>query len=70
MTTPRPAAGDLGHPGPRPPRSIAFDRAAGLPDEVWLAAAAQVRAELEAGQTDLDTPRPARHTFGFVATRF
>jgi SAM-dependent methyltransferase len=41
-----------------------------LPDEVWRAAAAQVRAELEAGQTDLETPRPARHTFEFVATRF
>jgi SAM-dependent methyltransferase len=41
-----------------------------LPDEVWRAAAAQVRAELEAGRADLETPRPARHRFEFVATRF
>jgi SAM-dependent methyltransferase len=41
-----------------------------LPDEVWRAAAAQVRAELEADQVDLEAPRPARHTFEFVATRF
>jgi hypothetical protein len=42
----------------------------GLPDEVWRATAARVRAELEAAQADLDTPRPARHTFRFTATRF
>jgi SAM-dependent methyltransferase len=42
-----------------------------LPDEVWRAAAAQVRAEFEAAHpADLDTPRPARHTFQFMATRF
>ena len=41
-----------------------------LPDEVWSAAAAQVRAELEAAHPDLDTPRPARHAFRFVAARF
>jgi ubiquinone/menaquinone biosynthesis C-methylase UbiE len=41
-----------------------------LPDEVWRSAAAQVRAELEAAHPDLDTPRPARHTFRFVAARF
>jgi SAM-dependent methyltransferase len=41
-----------------------------LPDEVWRAAAAQVRAELEAANADLETPRPARHTFDFTATRF
>jgi SAM-dependent methyltransferase len=41
-----------------------------LPDEVWRATAARVRAELEAAHPDLDTPRPARHTFRFAATRF
>jgi SAM-dependent methyltransferase len=41
-----------------------------LPDEVWRATAARVRAELEGAHPDLDTPRPARHTFRFVATRF
>ncbi len=41
-----------------------------LPDEVWSAAAAQVRAELEAAGTDLHTPRPARHRFRFLAVRF
>jgi SAM-dependent methyltransferase len=41
-----------------------------LPDEVWRATAARVRAELEAAHADLDTPRPARHTFRFTATRF
>jgi len=41
-----------------------------LPDEVWRSAAAQVRAELEAAHPDLDTPRPARHTFRFLAARF
>jgi SAM-dependent methyltransferase len=41
-----------------------------LPDEVWRTAAARVRAELEAAHPDLDAPRPARHTFRFVAARF
>jgi SAM-dependent methyltransferase len=41
-----------------------------LPDEVWRDAAARVRAETEAAHPDLDTPRPARHVFGFVAARF
>jgi SAM-dependent methyltransferase len=41
-----------------------------LPDEVWRTAAARVRAELEAAHPDLDTPRPAGHTFRFVAARF
>jgi SAM-dependent methyltransferase len=41
-----------------------------LPDEVWRAAAAQVRAELEAAHPDLATPQPARHTFQFVVARF
>ena len=41
-----------------------------LPDEVWRAAAAQVRAEIQAEQPDLDTPRPARHSFQFVLARF
>lgn len=41
-----------------------------LPDEVWRTAAVQVRAELEAAHPDLDTPRPARHSFRFVAARF
>jgi hypothetical protein len=42
-----------------------------LPDEVWRAAAARVRAEFEAAHpADLDTPRPARHAFRFTATRF
>jgi SAM-dependent methyltransferase len=41
-----------------------------LPDAVWRAAAARVRAEFEASHPDLDTPRPARHTFGLVAVRF
>jgi SAM-dependent methyltransferase len=41
-----------------------------LPDEVWRATAARVRAEFEVAHPDLDTPRPARHTFRFVATRF
>jgi hypothetical protein len=66
--------------------SVAFDRAAGyydesrglapavdwrLPDDVWRAAAAQVRAEFEAAHpADLDTPRSARHAFRFTATRF
>ena len=41
-----------------------------LPDEVWRAAAAQVRAEFEAAHpADLDTPGPARHAFRFTATR-
>ncbi len=31
---------------------------------------ARVRAEVEAAHPDLDTPRPARHTFRFVAARF
>jgi SAM-dependent methyltransferase len=41
-----------------------------LPDEVWRAAATRVRAEFEAAHPDLDTPRPARHSFGFTAARF
>jgi SAM-dependent methyltransferase len=41
-----------------------------LPDEVWRAAAARVRAELEASHPDLDVPRPARHSFRLVAVRF
>jgi SAM-dependent methyltransferase len=41
-----------------------------LPDEVWRAAAAQVRAEFEAGHADLDAPQPARHRFRLVAARF
>ena len=42
-----------------------------LPDDVWRAAAAQVRAEFEAAHpADLDTPRAARHAFRFTATRF
>jgi SAM-dependent methyltransferase len=41
-----------------------------LPDEVWRAAAAQVRAEFEAAHRDLDTASPARHTFRFFAARF
>jgi SAM-dependent methyltransferase len=41
-----------------------------LPDEVWRAAAAQVRAEIQAEHPDLDTPRPARHTFQFSVARF
>jgi SAM-dependent methyltransferase len=41
-----------------------------LPDEVWSAAAAQVRAELEAAGTDLHAPRAARHQFRFLAVRF
>lgn len=42
-----------------------------LPNEVWRAAAAQMRAEFEAAHpADLDTPRPARHAFRFTATRF
>jgi len=41
-----------------------------LPDEVWRAAAAQVRAEIHAEHPDLDTPRPARHSFQFVVARF
>ena len=41
-----------------------------LPDEVWSAAAAQVRAELEAAGTDLYAPRAAGHQFQFLAVRF
>jgi SAM-dependent methyltransferase len=41
-----------------------------LPDEVWRTAAAQVRAEIQAEHPDLDTPRPARHSFQFVVARF
>ena len=41
-----------------------------LPDEVWRAAAAQVRAEFEAAHPDLDTPRPARRAFRLTAARF
>jgi SAM-dependent methyltransferase len=41
-----------------------------LPDEVWSAAAAGVRAELEAAGTDLHTPQAARHQFRFLAVRF
>jgi SAM-dependent methyltransferase len=41
-----------------------------LPDEVWRAGADRVRAEIEAAHADLDTPRPARHTFRFTAVRF
>jgi SAM-dependent methyltransferase len=41
-----------------------------LPDEVWRAAAAQVRAEISAEHPDLDTPRRARHSFQFVVARF
>ncbi|HEX2373146.1 MAG TPA: class I SAM-dependent methyltransferase [Actinomycetota bacterium] len=41
-----------------------------LPDEVWRTSAARVRAEFEASHLDLDTPRPARHTFRFVTARF
>ena len=35
-----------------------------------LAPPVVVRAEFEAAHADLDTPRPARHAFRFVATRF
>jgi SAM-dependent methyltransferase len=41
-----------------------------LPDQVWRAAAARVRAELQAAHPDLDASRPARHTFSFTAARF
>jgi hypothetical protein len=41
-----------------------------LPDEVWRSAAARLRAELEAGQPDLDAPHPAIHRFTFTAVRF
>jgi SAM-dependent methyltransferase len=41
-----------------------------LPDELWRATAARVRAEFEAGHPDLDAPRPARHRFRLVAVRF
>ena len=41
-----------------------------LPDKVWSAAAAQVRAELEAAATDLHAPRAAGHRFQFLAVRF
>jgi hypothetical protein len=41
-----------------------------LPDEVWSAAAARVRAELEAAGTDLDAPQAAGHKFQFLAVRF
>jgi SAM-dependent methyltransferase len=41
-----------------------------LPDEVWRAAADQVRAELEARHADLEARTPARHTFTFSAARF
>jgi SAM-dependent methyltransferase len=41
-----------------------------LPDEVWRAAAAQVRAEIHAEHPDLDATRPARHSFQFVVARF
>jgi SAM-dependent methyltransferase len=41
-----------------------------LPDQVWRAAAAQLRAEIEAEHPDLDTPRPTRHTFQVVVARF
>ncbi|HYN18372.1 MAG TPA: class I SAM-dependent methyltransferase [Actinomycetes bacterium] len=41
-----------------------------LPDEVWRASAARVRAEVEAAHPDLDIPSPARHTFRFTAVRF
>jgi hypothetical protein len=41
-----------------------------LPDEVWRATAAQVRAEFEAAHPNLDTPRPARRAFRFTAARF
>jgi SAM-dependent methyltransferase len=40
-----------------------------LPDEVWRAAAARVRAEFEAAH-DLDAPRPARHSFELAVVRF
>jgi SAM-dependent methyltransferase len=41
-----------------------------LPDEVWRAAAARVRAEFEAAHDDLDAPRPARHSFDLAVVRF
>jgi SAM-dependent methyltransferase len=41
-----------------------------LPDEVWRAAAARVRAEFEAGHPDLDVARPARHRFRLAVARF
>jgi SAM-dependent methyltransferase len=41
-----------------------------LPDELWRAAAARVRAEFEASHPDLDAPQPARHTFRLTAVRF
>ena len=41
-----------------------------LPDELWRATAARVRAELEASGLDLDASRPASHTFNLTATRF
>jgi ubiquinone/menaquinone biosynthesis C-methylase UbiE len=41
-----------------------------LPDEVWRAAAARVRAELEAAHDDLDAPHPARPAFNLLAVRF
>jgi hypothetical protein len=37
---------------------------------VWSAAAAQVRAELEAGGADLHAPQAAWHLFQFLAVRF
>ena len=41
-----------------------------LPDQVWRATAARVRAEFEASHPDLGTPHQARHTFRLSATRF
>jgi SAM-dependent methyltransferase len=41
-----------------------------LPDQVWRAAAARLRAELEAAHPDLDAPRPAGHAFTLTAVRF
>jgi SAM-dependent methyltransferase len=41
-----------------------------LPDHLWRAAARQLRAELEAGHPDLDTPHTVTHTFTMTATRF
>jgi hypothetical protein len=65
VTTAQPAGGDLDLPGSELPDSVAFDHAAGFYDETR-----RLAAEAEASHPDLDTPQPARHTFGLVAFRF